>query len=102
MKVIDPETGEECPVGVQGEMCNRGYNTMKGYYKNPQATAEVIDKNGFLHSGDLAELVARGKYYGKYEDKGKSSATTCRKVHTPPDWYRRLCTSGCRRSLPTG
>jgi fatty-acyl-CoA synthase len=53
VKVIDPETGEECPVGVQGEMCNRGYNTMKGYYKNPEATAEVIDKNGFLHSGDL-------------------------------------------------
>lgn len=44
MKVIDPETGEECPVGVQGEMCNRGYNTMKGYYKNPEATAEVLDK----------------------------------------------------------
>ena len=53
VKVIDPETGEECPVGVQGEMCNRGYNTMKGYYNNPQATAEVIDENGFLHSGDL-------------------------------------------------
>ena len=53
VKVIDPETGEECPVGVQGEMCNRGYNTMKGYYKNPEATAEVIDANGFLHSGDL-------------------------------------------------
>ena len=35
VRVIDPETGEECPVGVQGEMCNRGYNTMKGYYKNP-------------------------------------------------------------------
>lgn len=30
VKVIDPETGEECPIGVQGEMCNRGYNTMKG------------------------------------------------------------------------
>lgn len=44
VKVLDPETGEECPIGVQGEMCNRGYNTMKGYYKNPQATAEVIDK----------------------------------------------------------
>ena len=52
VKVIDPETGEECPVGVQGEMCNRGYNTMKGYYKNPEATAEVLDENNFLHSGD--------------------------------------------------
>ncbi|MGL5786042.1 MAG: AMP-binding protein [Bacteroidales bacterium] len=53
VKVIDPETGEECPDGVQGEMCCRGYNIMKGYYKLPEATAEIIDKNGFLHSGDL-------------------------------------------------
>ena len=60
--VIDPETGEECPVGVQGEMCNRGYNNMKGYYKNPQATAEVIDKNGFLHSGDLGVKDEDGNY----------------------------------------
>ncbi len=51
--VIDPVTGEICADGVQGEMCCRGYNVMKGYYKNPQATSEVIDKNGFLHSGDL-------------------------------------------------
>jgi len=51
--VIDPLTGEICPDGVQGEMCCRGYNVMKGYYKNPQATSEVIDKNGYLHSGDL-------------------------------------------------
>lgn len=62
VKVIDPETGEECPVGVQGEMCNRGYNTMKGYYKNPEATAEVIDKNGFLHSGDLGVKDENGNY----------------------------------------
>ena len=62
VKVIDPETGEECPTGVQGEMCNRGYNTMKGYYKNPQATAEVIDKNGFLHSGDLGVKDEDGNY----------------------------------------
>ncbi len=53
VKVLDPETGEECPPGVQGEMCCRGYNVMKGYYKNPEATAEIIDANGFLHSGDL-------------------------------------------------
>ena len=62
VEIIDPETGEECPVGVQGEMCNRGYNTMKGYYKNPQATAEVIDKNGFLHSGDLGVKDEDGNY----------------------------------------
>ena len=53
VRVIDPETGKECPAGVQGELCNRGYNTMKGYYNNPTATAEVIDADGFLHSGDL-------------------------------------------------
>lgn len=62
VKVIDPETGKECPVGVQGEMCNRGYNNMKGYYKNPQATAEVIDRNGFLHSGDLGIKDENGNY----------------------------------------
>ena len=62
VKVIDPETGEECPVGVQGEMCCRGFNVMKGYYKNPQATAEVIDKNGFLHSGDLGVKDENGFY----------------------------------------
>lgn len=53
VKVLDPETGEECPVGVQGEMCCKGYNIMKGYYKMPEATAEIIDQNGYLHSGDL-------------------------------------------------
>ncbi len=62
VSVIDPETGEECPVGVQGEMCCRGYNVMKGYYKNPEATAQVIDKNGFLHSGDLGVQDERGNY----------------------------------------
>ena len=62
VRVIDPETGEECPVGVQGEMCNRGYNTMKGYYKNPEATAEVIDKDNFLHSGDLGIKDEDGNY----------------------------------------
>lgn len=60
--VIHPETGEMCPDGVQGEMCCRGYNVMKGYYKNPQATSEVIDKNGFLHSGDLGLKDKDGNY----------------------------------------
>lgn len=62
VKVLDPETGKECPVGVQGEMCCRGYNVMKGYYKNPTATAQVLDKNGFLHSGDLGVKDENGNY----------------------------------------
>jgi fatty-acyl-CoA synthase len=62
VQVIDPETGEICPVGVQGEMCCRGFNVMKGYYKNEAATAEVIDKNGFLHSGDLGVKDENGNF----------------------------------------
>ena len=61
-KIIDPETGEEVGVGVNGEFCARGYNTMKGYYKMPQATADTIDADGWLHSGDLACKDAQGNY----------------------------------------
>lgn len=59
--VLDP-AGEVVPDGVEGEMCCRGYNVMKGYYKNPEATAQVIDKNGFLHSGDLGVKDADGNF----------------------------------------
>ncbi|MDR0332191.1 MAG: AMP-binding protein [Dysgonamonadaceae bacterium] len=62
VKVLNPETGTECPVGVEGEMCCRGYNVMKGYYKNPEATAQVIDANGFMHSGDLGVKDENGNY----------------------------------------
>ena len=60
VKVLDPETNEEVPRGVQGELCCKGYNIMKGYYKNPEATAAVIDENGFLHSGDLGTMDEQG------------------------------------------
>ncbi len=53
-KIIDPETGEAVGPGVNGEFCAKGYNTMKGYYKMPQATKDTIDGDGWLHSGDLA------------------------------------------------
>ena len=61
-KIIDPETGEEVPAGVNGEFCARGYNTMKGYYKMPQATKDTIDEDGWLHSGDLACKDENGNY----------------------------------------
>ncbi|MCQ2558580.1 MAG: AMP-binding protein, partial [Oscillospiraceae bacterium] len=61
-KIVDPETGEEVPVGVNGEFCSRGYNTMKGYYKMPKATRDTVDAEGWLHSGDLACKDADGNY----------------------------------------
>ena len=61
-KIIDPETGEDCPDGVNGEFVARGYNIMKGYYKMPKATAEAIDKDGWLHTGDLACRTPEGNY----------------------------------------
>lgn len=61
-KIIDPETGETLGVGQTGEFCSRGYNTMKGYYKMEEATRQVIDKDGWLHSGDLATVDENGYY----------------------------------------
>ncbi len=58
--VLDPETGIECPPNTQGELCCKGYNIMKGYYKMPEETAAVIDKNGWLHSGDLGMMDENG------------------------------------------
>ena len=52
-EILDTETGEICPPGKIGEFCCRGYNVMKGYYKMPEETSKVIDRNGWLHSGDL-------------------------------------------------
>ena len=61
-KIIDPETGLEVADGVNGEFCSRGYNTMKGYYKMPQATKDTVDAEGWLHSGDLACRDNSGNY----------------------------------------
>jgi fatty-acyl-CoA synthase len=52
VKVLD-EQGNEVPDGTEGELCNRGYNNMLGYYDDPEGTGAVQDANGFLHTGDL-------------------------------------------------
>jgi len=62
VKVWNPETGKDCASGEQGELCCRGYNVMKGYYKMPEETARVIDAEGWLHSGDLGDCDAAGNF----------------------------------------
>ena len=54
--IIDPDSGKELPRGEQGELITRGYHVMKGYYKNPKATEQTIDKDGWLHTRDLATM----------------------------------------------
>jgi fatty-acyl-CoA synthase len=62
VRVVDPETGEDCPPGVPGELLCRGYNIMKGYYQMPEATEKAIDADGWLHSGDLGTVDEDGYY----------------------------------------
>ncbi len=69
-KIVDPETGADVPASVQGEIVTRSACVMKGYYKMPEATAEAIDKDGWLHTGDLGEVDEQGyfKVTGRIKD----------------------------------
>jgi fatty-acyl-CoA synthase len=60
--IRDVKTNEECPTGVHGEICCRGYNVMKGYYKMPEETARSIDPEGWLHTGDLGFKDENGNF----------------------------------------
>ncbi|MGB0975664.1 MAG: AMP-binding protein [Prolixibacteraceae bacterium] len=60
VKIVDPASGETLQANEQGEVCCKGYNVMKGYYKNPEATENAIDKEGWLHSGDLGVMDEHG------------------------------------------
>jgi fatty-acyl-CoA synthase len=60
VKVVDPGTGEIVPYGVPGELCARGYFVMLGYFDMPDKTAETIDADGWLHTGDLVSMDERG------------------------------------------
>lgn len=62
VKIIDPNTGETLGPGQTGEIICRGYNIMKGYYKMPEITSKAIEKDGWLHSGDLAKVDKDGYY----------------------------------------
>jgi len=56
IKIVDPATGETVERGVTGELCTRGYSVMLGYWDDPEKTAEAIDEDGWMHTGDLAVM----------------------------------------------
>ena len=69
VKIIDPDTGATVPFGEKGEYCTRGYHVMHEYFENPEATGKTIDKDGWLHTGDLCSMDERG--YTKIEGRLK-------------------------------
>ena len=60
VKVVNVETGRTVPMGEIGEICFRGYHIMKGYYRDPDATADALDEAGWLRSGDLGTMDSEG------------------------------------------
>ena len=60
VKVIDTESGQTVPIGGIGEVCFRGYHIMRGYYGQPEKSAETIDASGWLRSGDLGTMDSDG------------------------------------------
>jgi len=60
VKIVDPGTGQVVPIGVQGELCTRGYSVMLGYWNNDEATRTAIDAARWMHTGDLATMDEEG------------------------------------------
>jgi len=69
-RIVNPDTGEDVPAGVQGEIVTRSACVMKGYYKMPDETAKAVDSDGWLHTGDLGEVDENGyfKVTGRIKD----------------------------------
>jgi fatty-acyl-CoA synthase len=70
VRVIDPDTGGDQPVGIPGEILVRGYTLMRGYYNKPEVTAAAIDPDGWLHTGDMGLFRSDGhlRFMGRYKD----------------------------------
>ncbi len=70
VRIVDPDTGENQPVGVPGELLIKGYGIMQGYYKKPEETAKCYDAEGWFHTGDTASWRDDGyiRFLGRYKD----------------------------------
>jgi fatty-acyl-CoA synthase len=70
IRVVDPITGDDQPLGTPGEILVRGYMVMRGYYRKPDETAKALDRDGWLHTGDMGLLRPDGylRFVGRYKD----------------------------------
>ncbi|MCY3576345.1 MAG: 4-coumarate--CoA ligase family protein [bacterium] len=63
IRIVDSDSGEDLAIDVEGELWIRGPQVMKGYLNNPEATAETVDEDGWLHTGDIARIDGDGHVY---------------------------------------
>ncbi|OYY70298.1 class I adenylate-forming enzyme family protein [Sphingomonas sp. 28-63-12] len=70
VRIVNAETGIDCPIGAEGEIIARGPNMLAGYYNAPDKTAEVIDADGWFHTGDIGSFDAEGQimFHGRTKD----------------------------------
>jgi fatty-acyl-CoA synthase/long-chain acyl-CoA synthetase len=70
VRVINPESGEDVPTGLRGEVLVRGYGLLEGYYKDPEKTAQALDRDGWYHTGDIGSLDEHGTimFHGRLKD----------------------------------
>jgi fatty-acyl-CoA synthase len=70
VRIVAPDTGADVAVGERGEVLVRGYSLLEGYYKDPEKTAQAIDRDGWFHTGDMGSLDEHGTimFHGRYKD----------------------------------
>jgi long-subunit acyl-CoA synthetase (AMP-forming) len=86
VRIVDPDTGVDQPVGERGEVLVRGYSLFEGYYRDAEKTASALDRDGWFHTGDIGALDAAGTimFYGRFKDMLKVGGENVRRSN----WHR--------------